>query len=218
MLQILPAGNDQGAVRAVVVEGEGLILIEVLNPVPIESGVGGQLLIVEAMANHLVVVDVVRQMADPAAHQIQNLGAGRNPLAIQLRQPSAEAGVEMVNEARLAVEQRVITAIELVALSVLKYTDCCHRSTQLEVPVHQAGQLTNNPFAGGPLPDHSRCEADHGEASVELFNKPERCGVPGTRCGEGLTEALGLLVLKSRPVHGKAQIQRTLTAVPARPG
>merc|ERR1711934_714556 len=37
LLQILPTGNDQRAVRAVVVQGEGLITIEVLNPMPIES-------------------------------------------------------------------------------------------------------------------------------------------------------------------------------------
>ena len=116
LLQILPTRHDQGAVHAAVFKGKRLRLVEVLHPMPIEAGIGLQLLRVEAMADHLLVTPIVRQVAHPAAHQIQHHGTGGDAVAVQLSQSSSETAIQMLNEPGFAVKEGVVTAIQLVAL------------------------------------------------------------------------------------------------------
>ena len=184
----------------------------------IKAGVGCQLLVVEPMTHHGVVSDVVRQMTDPAAHQIQHLGAGRDPFSVELRQTRPETRVEMMNKARLAVKQRVITAIQLVALGFLKYANSRHGSTQFEIPTHHARQLTDDAVTCEQFPEDRGRKTHHRGTTIEALDEGQRRLVPRACCGEGLTETLRLLVLESRSCHRSEQIQRTLTAVSGRLG
>ena len=136
MLQVLPAGHYQRHIHAVIGQGQVQVGIEVLQPVAIKPGVGCQLLGVEPMANHLLVADVFRQVADPAAHQIKHHCAGGNALAVEQGQPLAEAGIKVLYEAGFGVEEGVVGAVELVALGLTQ-----HRHGGRTGRSHGAGRL-----------------------------------------------------------------------------
>ena len=129
-----------------------------------------------------------------------------------------EARVEMMNKARLAVKQRVITAIQLVALGFLKNANSRHGSTQFEIPTHHARQLTDDALACEQFPENRGRKTHHRGTTIEALDEGQRRLVPRACCGEGLTETLRLLVQESRSCHRSEQIQRTLTAVSGRLG
>ena len=59
LLQLLPAGDDQGVINAVILQRQGLIGVEVLHPVPVQAWIGLQLLSIEPMTDHLLVALIV---------------------------------------------------------------------------------------------------------------------------------------------------------------
>ena len=72
------------------------------------------------MTDHLLVALFLRQVTDPAAHQIKHNGTTGNALAIKLRQPLTKSGIEMLNKTGIAVKKSVIAVIELEALVVVQ--------------------------------------------------------------------------------------------------
>ena len=74
----------------------------------IKARIGFELFGIEAMADHLLIGDVLWQMAHPAAHQIQHGCARGDALAVQRGQPGAEAGIEVLYEAGLGVKKSVV--------------------------------------------------------------------------------------------------------------
>src|SRR5258708_4107054 len=76
LLQILDRHADHRRVDAGVGERQPGFAVEVLDEPTIEPRVGGQLGGVQAMADHLAVADLRWQMADPAAHQVEQYAAG----------------------------------------------------------------------------------------------------------------------------------------------
>lgn len=86
----------------------------------IKSVVGHEFLFIEAMADHTVIDDVIRQVRHPARHQVEHCGARRNLLAIKLRQTPPKGLVQMMNETRLSIKKHVIVLIELGTLIVSK--------------------------------------------------------------------------------------------------
>ena len=124
VLQVLPAGHDQGGVHECIRQGKRLIDVEILNPVAVESGIGRQLLGVEAMADHPLVVDLVWQVGDPRRHQVEDRGAGGNLLAIELGEPLPKGSIQVVDETGIAVEDRVVFAVQLEALGWAQQFHC----------------------------------------------------------------------------------------------
>ena len=116
LLQVLPARHHQGRIDAPIAQGQMLVGVEVLHPVATEAGVGLKLPPVEAVANHLRVVAILRQMAHPAAHQVEHHGALGDALAVQLGEPGPEGGIEVLHETRFCIEERVVGAIDLLAV------------------------------------------------------------------------------------------------------
>ena len=196
LLQILPASHDQGGIDTGIVERQMLILVEVLHPMTIEAWIGSQFLLIESMANDALIVDIFRQMAHPAAHQIKNHCARRNPLAIQIREPLAETGIEMMHKAWFAVEQRIVAAIQLVTLGVFKNPDDRHCSAEIEIPAHHASKLTGNSPSADQLADQRSDKPHHRGSAVEPFHRFQGRAVPGTCRGERLTKALRCLVFE----------------------
>ena len=96
-------------------------------------------------------------MTDPTAHQVENLSAGRYPIAIEIRQPCPEARIEMMHKSRLAVEERVIAGIQLETLGLLENLNNCHASAQCEIPVDNGAELANRAKAREPL-DKNGCK------------------------------------------------------------
>ena len=114
----MPAGHDQAHVNTVLGKRQAWIDVQVLHPVAIEPGIGPQFGFVEAVADHLPVTDLLRQMADPATHQIQYHGARRNPLSIEIGQLLAKGCIKMLHKTRLGIKQLVISAVQFLALVV----------------------------------------------------------------------------------------------------
>ena len=65
------------------------------------------------MPDHLGVVDLGRQMADPAAHQIEQHPIRRQNGAVKAGQRRNRPVVDMANQPRRLVEDRVVLGVEL---------------------------------------------------------------------------------------------------------
>jgi len=116
LLQVLPARHHQGRIDARIGQGQMLVGVEVLHPMSAEAGVGLQLPRVEAVADHLRVGAILGQMAHPAAHQVKHHGVLGDPFAVELGEPGPEGGIEVLHETRFRIEQRVVRAIDLLAV------------------------------------------------------------------------------------------------------
>ena len=64
------------------------------------------------MADHLGVAHLRRQMADPAAHQVEQYAAVRQGRPVQFGQCGDRAVVDMQHEARRLVEEFVLFRVE----------------------------------------------------------------------------------------------------------
>ena len=92
LLQILHRDADHRRVDAVVVERQVRVLVQVLHEPAAEARVRRQLGCVHAVADDLGITDLRRQMADPAAHQIEQhaaLPAARGDRNRSARRPRA---------------------------------------------------------------------------------------------------------------------------------
>jgi len=70
-LQILYGDGAHRAVEVIILQRQHRLAIEVLHKPARQPRIGRQLLGVHAMADELAVIDIGRQMADPARHQIE---------------------------------------------------------------------------------------------------------------------------------------------------
>ena len=99
-------------------QGDDLVLVEVLQPVLIETGIGLKLSLIHAMADDTVITDIIRKMTDPRRAKIQDRRAGRKTISVELGQTRAESLIQMMNKSWLAVEDTVIFTVKLEALTV----------------------------------------------------------------------------------------------------
>ena len=116
LLQVLPTGGDQHPINAGSLQGQGLVPIQVLNPEAIKPRIGLELCGIKAMADHTPVTDLLGQVADPAGHQIEQLGSSWKALAVELGEAGAETAIEVLHKAWLGIKEGVIAAINLAAI------------------------------------------------------------------------------------------------------
>ena len=112
LLQILDRDADHRGVGAGIGERQPRVLVEVLHKPTAEARIGGQFLGIHAVADDFAILDLGRQVADPAAHQIEQRAAGRQHGAIKLGQGRDRAVIDVLDEPRRLIEQRVVGFVE----------------------------------------------------------------------------------------------------------
>ena len=85
-----------------VVERQVRILVQILDEPAAEARVRRQFGFVHAVADDFGIFDLRRQMADPAAHQIEQHAALRQHAAIEIGQRGDRVLVDMIDEPRLS--------------------------------------------------------------------------------------------------------------------
>ena len=98
-----------------------MVLVEVLQPVAIESRVGRELLFVEAVPDHPLEGLLLGEVGDPAGHQIQDDGVLRNALGVEGGQSRPKGLIEVVDEPRFGIEEDIIGTIPLASLGLLQH-------------------------------------------------------------------------------------------------
>jgi len=104
VLEVLDRYRAEHRVECPVGKRELRGIVQVLNKVVIQPVVGGQFLLVHAVAHHPAQLHVFRQVRDPAAHQVEDIGTRAQVLPVELSEPLAEALVDVLHEPGLAVE------------------------------------------------------------------------------------------------------------------
>ena len=120
MLQVLPTRHDQHRIQAPVFEGQLLVDVEVLDKMAAEPGVGGQLLAIQAMADHLAKAELLGQVTHPATHQIEQHRTRLEAFPIELGEATAKSTIEVLHEAGVGIEQLIAAGIQLLALGFRK--------------------------------------------------------------------------------------------------
>ena len=85
-----------------------------------KPGVGGQLLAIQAMADHLAKTELLGQVTHPAPHQIEQHGSRLEALPVELGEATAKGPIEVLHEAGLGIEQLIAAGIQLLALGFRK--------------------------------------------------------------------------------------------------
>ena len=93
-----------------------MVPVEVLNPKAIKAPIGLELFSIEAMADHTRIGDLLGQVADPAGHQIEQLGALGEPLAVKVRETGAETAIKMLHKPGDGIKEGVIGPIEFASI------------------------------------------------------------------------------------------------------
>eukprot|EP00958_Prasinococcus_capsulatus_P007916 scaffold741_cov303-Prasinococcus_capsulatus_cf.AAC.2 len=107
----------EARVRAAALQGgQHGLLVEVAHEEAREAGITRQLLGVHAVAHHLAVLHLGRQVRHPGALQVQHAPARRDAPAVELRQVREELIVHVRHEARERVERRVVPRRQLAPL------------------------------------------------------------------------------------------------------
>jgi hypothetical protein len=102
--QVIDGDADASPVELGVVKRETGIRVEVLDDEGVEPLVAAKLDLVHAEADHAPVLDLRRQVADPAAHEIQEGSAGWEEVPVQLRDGAYGPLIDVRHEPGRAVE------------------------------------------------------------------------------------------------------------------
>ena len=113
IFQILHRDANHRRVDAPVLQQQRWVAVEVLDEPSGEPRVGGKLGRVHAEPDHLGILGLGRQMADPAAHQVEQHAALRQHGAVEIRQRGDRFVIDVINQPRLFVEQFVLVAVDL---------------------------------------------------------------------------------------------------------
>jgi hypothetical protein len=99
-LQVLYRNAQTRAIKIGVRQRKYWFYVQVLNEPSRKTRVCGELFVIHPLANDAGIGDVIGQMADPAAHQIQHLATGRQALAVGLRHNSDRAIIDVGDKPR----------------------------------------------------------------------------------------------------------------------
>ena len=105
--QVVDGNADGRAVKFGVGEGQQGLLVQILHQVGVQARVGAQLGGVQPQAHYAALGHFERQMAHPAAHQIEHGPVGREILPVELGDGGNGRVIDVGDEARVAVEVRV---------------------------------------------------------------------------------------------------------------
>ena len=103
-LQLLYRNVQTRAVKMGVFQRKYRVYVQVLNEPLRKTRVCGELFLTHPVADDAGIGDLIGQMADPAAHQIQHLSTGWQALAVSLRHNSDRAIIDMGDEPRETIE------------------------------------------------------------------------------------------------------------------
>ena len=98
-----------------------LLGVEVLDEKLVQSRVLLKLLGVHAVADHLLVTHVSRQVADPGRADVEHPASGRDLLAVQLGELPEERVVHVRAQARHRVEVSVVHRVELRSAGAVEH-------------------------------------------------------------------------------------------------
>ena len=110
-LEILNRDAEAGGVEGGGVEGQGLVGVEVLDEAAVEAWVGGELIFVQAVAGDAGIRDIIGQVADPAAHEVEDDAAGGERVAVEGGDRVDGGVVDVGDEAGVGIEERVGGAV-----------------------------------------------------------------------------------------------------------
>jgi len=105
--EIIDRDAQTGRVKFGVAIGQARVAVEVVHHPFGQPRVGGQLLGIHAQPGHAPIGYLRRQMADPAAHQIQHRSARRKILAVKLGHRRDGAAVNMRHQPRRLIEDLI---------------------------------------------------------------------------------------------------------------
>src|SRR6516165_6400637 len=112
-LQVLDRHANHRGVEAGIAERQARLTVEVLDEPTVEPRIGGELGGVHAVADHLLVRDFRRQVADPAAHQVEQHAIRRQQVAVEAGQRRYGTLVDVTDEPRRLIEDLVRLVVEL---------------------------------------------------------------------------------------------------------
>ncbi len=112
-LEIPDRDADQCGVDAGRVERQARLGVEVLHEMPGQARVGGEFGRAQAVAGDAGITDLVRQVADPTRHQVEDVAARRDDLPVEVGDRPDGGGIDMGHEARLRVERGIGIAVVL---------------------------------------------------------------------------------------------------------
>ena len=76
----------------------------------------------------------------------------------------------MMNKTRLIIKNSIITAIKFEPLRLFKYPNNSHRSTEVEVPADDSGELSNNSISRDSFNKNCSHEAQHCRTTIKKFD------------------------------------------------
>ena len=183
-LEILDRDADQCGVDAGRVERQARLGVEVLHEMPGQARVGGEFGRVQAVAGDAGITDLVRQVADPTRHQVEDVAARRDDLPVEVGDRPDGGGIDMGHGARLRVERGIGIAVGLGERLGGKVRQILrHRRARLRVE-RRAGSDSRRPNRGlrAPL---ERARPPLGQVSTSTHQR-RGCG-HGRRHGSETT-------------------------------
>jgi len=113
LLQILDRHADHRRIDVRIRKRQRRVAVQVLDEPAVEPRIGGQFGGIHAVADHFGINHFRRQMADPAAHQIEQDAARGQYAAIELRQRGNCPVVDVMDEPGRLVKKLVLLPIDL---------------------------------------------------------------------------------------------------------
>jgi hypothetical protein len=112
-LKILHTDAAQHGIEGLIRKGQRWSGVEVLHEPSVKARVGSEFLSVHTVAHNIGVGTVIRQMADPTRHQVQQASTCRQLVAIEVGQCGYRAFVNVRNEPGRRLERQVVTFVLL---------------------------------------------------------------------------------------------------------
>jgi hypothetical protein len=105
--EVLNGDADRGTIELGRSELQAWFVIEVVHDMGVQPWVGSELVSIQTQADYSGVGDLWRQVAHPAAHEVQEGSPGWKELAVQLRDGRDGRVVDVRDESRLGIEEPV---------------------------------------------------------------------------------------------------------------